>query len=185
MSNFTDFFASGSSNILEYVSYYADGRTITLDQGNVTVPNITAMTSITSTTQVDWPGTDIAYTPPSGTKYVHYNASLMTSYYNDTHMAPAWVINFDGTDIVKTRGGELQQNSYEQQLQADLVMKITGGSDNYAAQEIGTWTSNKTIKVKVGIYSSSYDCKVNGIYHYLGAVTNDICQPVITIVAFK
>lgn len=185
MSNFTDFFASGGNNILEYVSYYADGRTITLNQGNVTVPNITAATDVTSTTQIDWPGTDIAYTPPSGTKYVHYNASLQIRYHDDSHMAPGWVINFDGTDIAKTRGGELQQNSYEQQLQADLVMKITGGSDSYASQEIGTWTSNKTIKVKVGTYSNSYDFKINGIYHYLGAATNDICQPVITIVAFK
>ena len=185
MSDFTDFFASGGGNITERISYYADGRTIAANQGNITVPNITAMTDITSTTTVDWPGTNIDYTPPAGTKYVHYNASLMTSYYNDSHMAPGWVVHFDGTEIVATRGGELQQNSYEQQVQADLVMQITGGSDDYAAQEIGTWASNKTIKVKVGIYSSSYECKVNGIHHYLGQATNDICQPVITITSFK
>ena len=185
MSDFTDFFASGGGNITERISYYADGRTIAANQGNITVPNISATTDITSTTTVDWPGTNIDYTPPAGTKYVHYNASLMTRYYNDANMAPGWVVYFDGTEIVATRGGELQQNSYEQQVHADLVMEITGGSDNYAAQQIGTWTSNKTIKVKVGCYNSSYEFAVNGIHHYLGSATNDICQPVITITSFK
>ena len=130
MSDFTDFFASGGGNITERISYYADGRTIAANQGNITVPNITATTDVTSTTTVDWPGTNIDYTPPAGTKYVHYNASLMTRYYNDANMAPGWVVYFDGTEIVATRGGELQQYSYEQQLQADLVMQITGGSDD-------------------------------------------------------
>ena len=74
MSDFTDFFASGGGNITERISYYADGRTIAANQGNITVPNITATTDITSTTTVDWPGTNIDYTPPAGTKYVHYNA---------------------------------------------------------------------------------------------------------------
>ena len=42
MSDFTDFFASGGGNITERISYYADGRTIAANQGNITVPNITA-----------------------------------------------------------------------------------------------------------------------------------------------
>lgn len=47
-------------NILEQVFYRADGRTVSTSQGNITVPNITSGTDITSTTLVDAPGSNIA-----------------------------------------------------------------------------------------------------------------------------
>ena len=50
MSDFTDFFASGGGNITERISYYADGRTIAANQGNITLNGtLTASNTISVT----------------------------------------------------------------------------------------------------------------------------------------
>ena len=43
---------------------------LTTSAGNITVPNITAGTSVSSTTFIDFPGSNIDYQPPTGTTLV-------------------------------------------------------------------------------------------------------------------
>ena len=57
-------------NILEQIVYYADGRTITTSQGNITVP--TAVTQATTSSHVLVSGSNIDYLPPAGTTGVLY-----------------------------------------------------------------------------------------------------------------
>lgn len=182
----THFPAPTSSNVLEQISYYADGKTVTTGAGNFTAPNITAITGVTSNSFIDSPGTNIDYTPPAGTTKVIYEAEIMARYYNDTHMSPSWYVELDGTQITQTRRTELQQYTYEMVLCSSAVICIDGGySDDIANSKLSSWTNAKTIKTKICCYSSTYQFYVNGLYHYAGSGANLVTPPVIKITAIK
>lgn len=182
----THFPAPTSSNVLEQVAYYADGKTVTTSAGNFTAPNTTAITGVTSNSFIDSPGTNIDYTPPAGTTKVVYDATIHARYYNDTHMSPSWYVELDGTQITQTRRTELQQNTYEMVLHSLAVICIDGSySDDIANSKLASWTSAKTIKTKICCYSSSYQFYVNGVYHYAGAAPTMITPPLIKITAIK
>lgn len=178
-------------NILEQIVYRADGRTITTSQGNITVPNITAGTSVSSTTFIDFPGSNIDYQPPTGTTLVaceikFYAGMADHSGHVDNYKAPTVVFNVDGTDVTSSKRTWLQQNAWDVDYANYLFMRITGGSDNIAAEEIGTWTTAKTIKLRACAYSASYGYKANVAYHYQGSgATNTVIPPVIKITAYS
>ena len=182
----THFPAPTSSNVLEQVAYYADGKIVTTSAGNFTAPNITAITGVTSASFIDSPGTNIDYTPPADAAKVIYEAFIQARYYNDTHMSPSWYVELDGTQITQTKRTELQQNTYEMLLCSLAVICIDGSySDDIANSKLASWTSAKTIKTKICCYSSSYQFYVNGSYHYAGSAGNLITPPMIRITAIK
>ena len=177
-------------NILEQIVYRADGRTITTSAGNITVPNITAGTNISGTTFVDFPGSNINYLPPTGTTFVaceikFYAGMADSSGHIDNYKAPTVIFNVDGTDVTSSRRAWLQQNSWDVDYTNYLLMRITGGSDNIAGEEIGTWNTAKTIKLRACSYSAGYAYKANMAYHYQGAAQNIVIPPVIKITAYS
>jgi len=180
----THFPAPTSSNVLEQIVYYADGKTVVTGAGNFTAPNITAVTGVTSTTFVDVPGTNIDYTPPADATKVIYEAFIQGRYYNDSHMSPSWYVELDGTQITQTRRTELQQYTYEMVLHALAVIDIDG-TNSIATGQLASWTSAKTIKTKVCCYNSSYQLYVNGCYHYAGSAPGLITPPMMKITAIK
>jgi hypothetical protein len=182
----THFPAPTSSNVLEQIVYYADGKTVVTGAGNFTAPNITAITGVTSNSFIDSPGTNIDYTPPAGATKVIYEAFIQGRYYNDTHMSPSLYVELDGTQINQTRRTELQQNTYEMVILALAVICIDGSySDDIANSKLASWTSAKTIKTKICCYNSSYQFYVNGSYHYAGSAPNLITPPMMKITAIK
>ena len=186
MGNLSTHFPA-SSNVLEQIVYYADGKTVVTGAGNFTAPDITAVTDVTSTTFIDVPGTNIDYTPPTGTTKVVYDAAIQTRYYNDTHMSPSWYVELDGTLITQTKRTELQQYTYEMVVHSLAVICIDGSySNDIANSKLASWTSAKTIKTKICCYNSDYQFYVNGLYHYAGsAPVTIITPPMITITAIK
>ena len=180
----THFPAPTSSNVLEQIVYYADGKTVVTGAGNFTAPDITAVTGVTSNSFIDSPGTNIDYTPPTGTTKVIYEAQIQTRYYDDTHMSPSWYVELDGTQITQTKRTELQQYTYEILLHSLAVIDING-TDSIATGQLASWTSAKTIKTKICCYSSDYQFYVNGCYHYAGAAPGLVTPPMITITAIK
>ena len=173
-------------NILEQIVYYADGRTITTSAGNITVPNITTSQTFSNATFVEAEGSSIAYTPTVGSTLVNYEYLSQTGYPGSgTQQSPIWKVQLDGTDILATRRSALQQNTYEQQIIANAAIIITGGSDDIANMSVGSWTSNKTIRVMMCAYSSVYSFKLNFSYHGAGTAWNIICPPVIKITAYS
>ena len=177
-------------NILEQIVYRADGRTITTSAGNITVPNITAGTNITSATLVDFPGSNIDYLPPTGTTLVACEIKFFAgmadhSGHVDNYKAPTVLFNVDGTDVTSSRRAWLEQYAWDVDYTNHLVMQITGGSDNLAAEEMGTWTTAKTIKLRAAAYAANYGYKANMTYHYQGAALNIVIPPVIKITAYS
>lgn len=185
-----DLIDASFGNILEQVFYRADGRTVSTSQGNITVPNITSGTDITSLTLVDAPGSNIDYQPPTGASLVSYEVTCACGLHGTSnYQAPAWIINVDGTDVTSTRRGWLTQSMWDNSYQNYVLMRITGGSDNLAAEQMGTWTSAKTIKLRVATWDSSYGYRINSSYHYRPAGTGQddqiIVPPVIKITAYS
>ena len=185
-----DLIDASFGNILEQITYRADGRIVSTSQGNITVPNITSGTNISSSSYVDLPGTNISYQPPSGTALVtcmvHFQAAVATSSGNtNSYQAPSFKFNVDGTDVTKSQRGFLTQSLWDTAYTNYLAMKITGGSDNLANEEMGTWTSAKVIKMRIQAYSASYGFKVNESYHFESAGTNTVVPPIIEITAYS
>ena len=183
-----DLIDASFGNILEQITYRADGRTITTSQGNITAPNVTAVTNVTSNTFLDVPGTNIDYQPPTGSSLVVYEANMQLKYISGGtggYMAPSFLINFDGTDVTNTRKGYLFQLTYDEEFSVFLAMQITGGSDSIASEQVGSWTSAKTIKTRACAYSSTYRYALNGTYHYAGAGAHLINPPLIKITAYS
>ena len=173
-------------NILEQIVYFSDGRTITTSAGNITVPNITTSQTFSSATFVEAEGSSIAYTPPAGSTLVNYEYLGQTAYPGSgTQQAPVWKVQLDGTDILATRKTLLQQSTYEQQIIANAAIRITGGSDDIANMAVGSWTSNKTIRVMMCAYNSTYNFKLNFSYHGAGTSWNAINPPLIKITAYS
>jgi len=182
----THFPAPTSSNVLEQIAYYADGKIVTTGAGNFTAPNITAITGVTSASFIDSPGTNIDYAPPVGTTKVIYEAEILARYYDDSHISPSWYVELDGTQITQTRRTELQQNTYEMVLHSVAVIYIDGGySDDIANSKLSSWNSAKTIKTKICCHSGSYQFYVNGIHHYAGVASNLVTPPMIKVTAIK
>ena len=186
MGNLSTFFpAPTSSNILEQVVYYADGKTISTSAGNFTAPNITAITAVTSSSFVENTGCTVSYTPPADTTKVIYDATIQLRYYTDTHISPSWYVELDGTQISQTRRTELQQYTYEMVTRALAVVDING-TDSIATGQLASWSSNKTFKVFMSGYgTSNYRYNMNGVYHYAGSAANLITPPLIKITAIK
>lgn len=183
-----DLIDASFGNILEQVVYRADGRTVTTSQGNITAPNVTAITNVTSNTFLDVPGTNIDYQPPTGSSLVVYESNINVRYLSggtSGQTAPSFLVNFDGTDVTSTRKGYLFQKTWEDEFCISLAIQITGGSDSIASEQIGTWSSAKTIKTRACAYSSSYRYALNGSYHYAGSGANIIVQPLIKITAYS
>ncbi len=185
-----DLIDASFGNILEQIVYFADGRTITTSAGNITVPNVTTSQTFNNATFAEANGSSIAYTPPTGSTLVNYEYLGQAAYPGSgTQQSPIWKVQLDGTDILATRKSLLQQTTYEQQIIANAAIRITGGSDDIANMAVGSWTSNKTIRVMMCAYSSSYGFKLNFSYH--GSVSNTgtnwdvINPPVIKITAYS
>lgn len=179
-------------NILEQITYIADGRTITTKQGNITVPNVTARQDVSGTTQVDLEGTNIAYTPPANTTLVLYE--VMYSYaYNELGAsgsgAPTVRVTIDGTQIDKSRKAHLTSPGfYDAEMQISVPIQITGSSDDIANMKVASWSSARTIKTQIGTYNTgTYRFAANQTYYYLGSGSNNniIVPPFIKITAYS
>ncbi len=104
MGNLTDLFpVASSNNILEVLTGTCDGRSVTVDSGTYTLPNVTGIQNI-STTVLDVTGSSISYVPPSGTKYVSYKFNTK---YEATSRGGIIGINisYDGTVVTQAARG--------------------------------------------------------------------------------
>jgi hypothetical protein len=178
-------------NILEQIVYVADGSTVSTAKGDITVPNITARTDV-STTVVDWGGSNISYTPPDNTSVVLYEMSGSYGYWTgvgtDGRQSPGVAVNLDGTDILNSRfAPELTTAGYEGRLHIEYPIRITGASDNLANGTVASWSSARTIKTTVASYSTGYTFAINHTYHYRGSGGNNtlIVKPFVKITAYS
>jgi hypothetical protein len=189
MGNLSTFFpAPTSSNVLEYLQYYADGRTIETVKGNITVQNVTSKYNLT-TSWVDFPGSVIEYTPPDDTKCLHYQLHFK-GYHTDANNImhiQAYLDNASGTPtaITESRCTKYANANYDNFYTVMTTLKVGESSESIAAANVGTWNSARTLKYMIREYNSSYEYIVNNGHHWNGTGNNVTLQPLITITATK
>lgn len=174
-------------NILEQIVYRADGRTITTSQGNITVP--TAVTQSTTSSHVLVSGSNIDYLPPAGTTGVLYEfiPQLSNVDANPLYHFKVQLDNSSGTltDITNSRRSFYAPDLRDFRITLDAYIRINGTED-VANEQVGTWDAARTIQLTMRDYSSSYQGRVNMLYHWDGAapqVTN--VPPIIKITAYS
>ena len=169
MGNLSTFFrAPTSSNVLEIISYNTDGRTVNLNNTDYTAG--TTVVHAGSTSDYDVSGSSITYTPPDGTKAVVYEIDVTSTYVDSTAIAHFW-LDIDGTEVTRSRR-TLRGTTWQQVLSFRFTIQVGVSTENLALGQVGTWTSNKTLKLRSREYSSSYESRTNDLTWWDGTTAN-------------
>lgn len=194
MNSLSNFFpAASSSNVLEIIHGNCDGRSVEVNSGTYTLPNVTAYQDL-STSYADVTGSSFTYTPPSGTKYVSYKFDF---HWDATYSAGIshWKLLVDGTEI--TKAYQQYSNNYSGNhahhhgaFEATIytVFDLTVSSDSAANAQFASWTSNKTIKVQAREYTSTYQAAAHRVEYFGSGATfggQSWIPPILTIIALS
>lgn len=178
MGNLTDHFAGGGGggNVLEHLQFYADGRTVTTAQGDITAPNVTAIQKISSTSFTEITNCSFDYLPPSGTTNVLVEASFAV-YHNKDYTTyrrplPTLYARYDGTIVPNTKyGNYMHGGGSHLYMQAYPVIKLSmeiTGTDDIAGGEVSSWDVAKTIS----FVGASYNSDQHAYYLHLSRYGN-------------
>tara|TARA_R110001606_G_scaffold197226_1_gene344748 strand:- start:288 stop:872 length:585 start_codon:yes stop_codon:yes gene_type:complete len=167
MGNFTDFFTVASSNnLIESISGICDGRTIEGISSSYTLENVTGGQTTTDS-YADITGSSIAYTPPTGTKYIHYEyifkfdptvrsgISGFRLYVDNSQVTAAY------RQLSSNHGLSASYAYGEFQGRMDFVFDLTASSDDIPNGKFSNWTTARTIKTKARRYNSGYTSSLN------------------------
>tara|TARA_R100000654_G_scaffold46315_4_gene72515 strand:+ start:5464 stop:6084 length:621 start_codon:yes stop_codon:yes gene_type:complete len=183
---------STGSNIIEQIHGVCDGRSVTVPSGTYTMPNVTAVQSLTGS-YADLTGSSFTYTPPSGTTKVIYNLSAMFARDGDYPLGhfKFFVDSDEATKFRRTIHG-----GYSIFLVEFSYIITIGGSADTANANLASWTSNKTMKMTAREYAdgsggSGNYARMHAIIYWDGTSTsgsgngNAYTAPMLTITSLK
>ena len=168
-------------SVIEQFSSPCDGSAITVQSGSYTTQDVTGVQDLT----VSWvalTGSEIAYTPPTGTQTVIYEFSFQFAYY-DANPRTSFRILVDSTEVTNARR-MISSNATDANLEGAYEMKWAfhiGGTASAAKGRFETWTSNKTILVQGYEYSTGTEASVHTTRFWENTSTDQFAQPVIGI----
>ena len=188
MGNLTDFFtAASSSGVLEQISGICDGRTVTTSHGTYTLPNVSAQQTLSAShTRVT--GSNIDYTPPTGTTHVRYEFDYKRNY-KDLYQLYHFGFHIDGTEATIFRHSTYDYADGNNRAifteRYTAVINIEGSSDDIANGKLASWTSDKTLELKGRVYSTSYETYLHGLVYWDGNNASGVTleRPRLTITA--
>ena len=166
--------------IIECLSGLCDGRTVVGQSGSYTWPNGTQ--TVPSTSYVNFPGSVISYTPPTGTNVVKYELVYHTSYYGTANPLYHLRFYYDGTEITVGRYSQYQYYDGANQPY-NMVLSLNNGSPSIATGKIGTWNSAKEMKLMIRAYTNNYRPDVNSTHYFDGGGSRQHVYPKLTITA--
>jgi hypothetical protein len=181
--------------VLETLAGVCDGRTVVVESGSYTLPNVTTTQNIT-TSWTDVAGSSINYTPPSYTKQVifefHINISTDTDTGDGTNDSRGIVIfkmNIDGTSVVsqKQEWGD-NTGAYADTFVYRGIIDIGNVSSNDIENgKLSSWTSGKTIKLEAVCHSTSFLVRLHALRNNdlptSPSDVNDLMSPQLQITA--
>lgn len=179
--------ASGAvSNILETLVLVCNGDSITVPSGTYTSTNVNALQALTDThTVVN--GSSISYTPPSGATSVIYEFTFMGNW-EDTNGITHLKMEIDGTEVTQARQGPSYAGTYDQFRYTFKWRIPIGGTADAATGRQSSWTSAKTLRLKMRRYNGTYDVNLFERLYWDGvsnAGTAGVERPVLTITALS
>jgi len=185
MGNLTDYFSAGGAGvILEKISFLCDGRSVTGADGTTTYTSQVATRVSATTSYQTWTGSQIAYTPPDGTKTVLYEFTPSIGH-TDTGQLGHMYLDIDGTQYTNSRRTFYGNSTYSSFEPFIASLQVGVDTESIADGKIGTWTSNKTLSVKVREYSASHEFIFNDLNYWNGVGNDSVVYPNLTITAIK
>ena len=179
---------SGESSlqVLEQFYLLCDGRSVSTSNGTVTTTNVTTVQALTDSF-VAATGSSLTYQPPAGTTELIYEYHFMVDETNasDRYLF-AYHVDIDGTEILESRGSEYVSADHQNiSHHVKYAFRIGSGSDNATTGDRASWSSNKTISLKISRWSSSYSVDLHRLRYYNpgGAADNIIRRPYVGITA--
>ena len=181
-----------SGNVLEILTGVCDGRSVTVPSGTYTMPNVTAVQGLTGS-YADLTGSEIAYTPPSGTKQVIYSFQHMFTRDGDYPLAH---YKFFVDSDEATRYRTTLYGAYTVMLQElRFIISITGSADTTNAN-LASWSSAKTLKIQEREYTdgsggSTNTARAHGLLYWDGGGLSgsgngfQYKAPILTITSLK
>ena len=167
--------------VIETLHGRADGSSITVLSGTYTLTNAGLQDVGTGHTVIS--GSSISYKPPPGTTRVIYELQVYTRF-KDADVLMHFAGRLAGTQVSHSRH-TFRSRDYEQQWVYNN-MTITIGqvaSDNLAAGQLASWTTNKTLDFTARDYTGSYEGYLHRTDHWDGSGTDITVTPVIKITA--
>ena len=170
-------------SVIEQFCSPSDGSSITVQSGTYTVQNVTTAQALT-TTFVDFSGSVITYTPPTGTQTVIYTFDYHWMW-EDADVMWMHRLKIGGNEVTKARTMHTAQGGTYQESMAHFrwAFHIGGSADTTTGRQ-ATWTSGKEIKLETREHTASQESKVHAAYHWEGAASyQNPILPVIGITA--
>ena len=167
-------------SVIEQFASQCDGSSITVQSGTYTVANVTGVQNLDSTfTTIT--GSNITYTPPSGTQTVIYQFQFIVRP-DDSNSIAHYKLFIGGTEVTDqgfTTGAELYLATTVSFSHAFHI----GGSTNNATGRQATWTSGKEILMKAREFGSGNEAKLHQTNTFDGTGTERFNRPFISITA--
>ena len=156
---------SGSSiQVLEQFMSPADGSSFATSNGTVTTQNVTSTLSLTTSFQT-LDGSQITYTPPTGTTLVIYECQFTVRSEDDNAILGGH-LRIDSDTILESRFGLRGSQNYSDHLYHFKFGINIGGSASATTGRVASWTSGKTLKLELNEYDSSYEWVANILGNY-------------------
>jgi len=171
-----------ASGVLEKIWVPCDGRTVSTKSGNnMTIQNVTTVQTLGGTNYYTANGSQITYTPPTGTTLVVYEYAYVQKW-TDTHGICHYKFN---------NAGVVQSNSYYSisangQLENLIHFKFPiniGGSTNADTGQLASWGSSRTLKLEARRYGGSNEGAIHSTYYSDGTDTHRFHQPCVGVTA--
>ena len=169
-----------SLQVLEQFLSPCDASVIPLSQGNVTLADVTDGQQM-ETSYADITGSEISYTPPTGTTQVIYEFQLHCASH-DNHGIGHIRLYLDGTWVSDASMSWGASNHFDSRICYRWGFNI-GGTANTATGRVASWSSAKAIKLMGREYGSGNESKVHFTQYWDGTGTDRFIRPCIGITA--
>ena len=167
--------------VLEQFYTPCDGSTITTINGDITVPNVTAVLDVLES-WTDVTGSAITYTPPTGTTQVIYEYQFVYTGHDTTGFT-GFRLSLAGTEVTDARRMEESDQHLSKTITHKWAFNI-GGSDTPATGRVASWSSGKEIKIQAYDYSNGNDCFLHQLRYWEASdVTDFAVKPCVGITA--
>ena len=166
--------------VLEQFYTPCDGSVIALQDGNHTITNCSAVQTLTAS-EVTATGSEITYTPPTGTTQVIYEYAYTWDHHDNDPIVNTW-LKIDGTAVTWSANTQRVHQYGNGRVLLKWGINIGGTASSDSGRQ-ASWTSNKTLLVSARAYSDSYQGGLHTAENF-GPLSNDvISKPCLGITA--
>ena len=171
-----------ASGVLEKIWVPCDGRTVSTKSGNnMSITNVTAMQQFAGTNYYTCNGSEVTYTPPTGTTLVIYEYAFQTSR-ADAHGIAHFKFNLGGTVITNSYFSISANAQLENIVHFKFPINI-GGSTNADTGQLASWGSSQVLKLEGRRYGGSNEQLIHATEYSDGSGTRRFHQPCVGVTA--